>query len=251
MSPRSSVVPIVASGTASVVKLLVATLAFTGAYMGVEASQGASAGARAGITADTGTTADTTAGMAGDTVAIPWTAAGAPERTVVLSYASAEISTVAADTAADSAAEAGTAPQADTGKAGTAHGGTVAQAGAGEAGTVAAGAAEIGAARAPAVGTVTVSPLPAPEPCDRPYRVQSVIDNPHPDGVVSYDWRLQRWSRDTRTWRTYLSGNSGFTGRSQVVEWQPHVVGNPGWYRVTLSISGAPALRSAKFLVSC
>lgn len=234
MSPRSSVVPIVASGTASVVKLLVATLAFTGAYMGVEASQGASAGARAGITADTGTTADTTAGMAGDTVATPWTAAGAPERTVVLSYASAEISTVAADPAADSTAEAGTAPQAGTG----------------EAGTVAAGAA-IGAARAPAVGTVTVSPLPAPEPCDRPYRVQSVIDNPHPDGVVSYDWRLQRWSRDTRTWRTYLSGNSGFTGRSQVVEWQPHVVGNPGWYRVTLSISGAPALRSAKFLVSC
>ncbi|MEU0517229.1 hypothetical protein [Streptosporangium sp. NPDC006007] len=196
MSPRSSVVPIVASGTASVVKLLVATLAFTGAYMGVEASQGASAGARAGITADTPATAGTTAGMAEDTVAPPWTAAGAPERTVVLSYASAEISTVAA-------------------------------------------------------GTVTVIPLPAPEPCDRPYRVQSVVDNPHPDGVVSYDWRLQRWSRDTRAWRTYLSGNSGFTGGSQVVEWRPHVVGNPGWYRVTLSISGAPALRSAKFLVSC
>ncbi|GAA4234928.1 hypothetical protein FHR32_000986 [Streptosporangium album] len=42
MSPRSSVAPVVASGTASVVKLLVATLAFTGAYVGVEASHNAS-----------------------------------------------------------------------------------------------------------------------------------------------------------------------------------------------------------------
>ncbi|MBB5962348.1 hypothetical protein [Planomonospora venezuelensis] len=52
MSPRSSVTPVVASGTASAVKLLVATLAFTGAYVGVEASQNASGQARASVVAD-------------------------------------------------------------------------------------------------------------------------------------------------------------------------------------------------------
>ncbi|ACZ90306.1 hypothetical protein [Streptosporangium roseum] len=51
MSPRSSVAPVVASGTASVVKLLVATLAFTGAYAGVETSRGASAQAPASAAA--------------------------------------------------------------------------------------------------------------------------------------------------------------------------------------------------------
>ncbi|MFB9675790.1 hypothetical protein [Streptosporangium vulgare] len=40
MSPRSSVAPVMASGTASVVKLLIATLAFAGAYLGVEATYG-------------------------------------------------------------------------------------------------------------------------------------------------------------------------------------------------------------------
>ncbi|WP_329084615.1 hypothetical protein [Streptosporangium sp. NBC_01469] len=40
MSPRSSVAPVVASGTVSAVKLLIATLAFAGAYLGVEATYG-------------------------------------------------------------------------------------------------------------------------------------------------------------------------------------------------------------------
>ncbi|MBG0832537.1 hypothetical protein HS041_33070 [Planomonospora sp. ID67723] len=52
MSLRSSVTPVVASGTASAVKLLVAALAFTGAYVGVEASQNASGQARASAVAD-------------------------------------------------------------------------------------------------------------------------------------------------------------------------------------------------------
>ncbi|MCG5212663.1 hypothetical protein [Streptosporangium sp. KLBMP 9127] len=46
MSPRSSVAPVVASGTANAVKLLVATLAFAGAYAGVVTSGGATVGAR-------------------------------------------------------------------------------------------------------------------------------------------------------------------------------------------------------------
>ncbi|MDF5757273.1 hypothetical protein [Spongiactinospora sp. TRM90649] len=46
MSPRSRLVPVVASGAANAVKLLVATLTFTGAYVGVEASQSASVSAR-------------------------------------------------------------------------------------------------------------------------------------------------------------------------------------------------------------
>jgi hypothetical protein len=41
LKPVGSLVPIMASGTATVFKLLVATLAFTGAYFGVAATQGA------------------------------------------------------------------------------------------------------------------------------------------------------------------------------------------------------------------
>ncbi|MEV8632325.1 hypothetical protein AB0395_11785 [Streptosporangium sp. NPDC051023] len=181
MSPRGSLTPVVASGTASVVKLLVATLAFTGAYVGVEASRTTSVPARASMAA--GTTG----------------AEKAQVETVVLSSKSMQDAT----------------------------------------------------AQAPAAGTVTVSPVTGAGSCDRPYRIQSVIDNPHPDRTVSYGWRLQRWSEGSRSWRTYLNGNSGFTGKSQTVEWQPHVVDNPGWYRATLSVSDGTSLRSAKFRVSC
>jgi hypothetical protein len=48
MSPRSSVAPVVASGTASAVKLLIATLAFAGAYLGVDATHGTRAQVPAG-----------------------------------------------------------------------------------------------------------------------------------------------------------------------------------------------------------
>jgi hypothetical protein len=47
MSTRSTVMPTLASGTATAVKLLVATLAFAGAYVGVEASNAASGHASA------------------------------------------------------------------------------------------------------------------------------------------------------------------------------------------------------------
>ncbi|MEV4092239.1 hypothetical protein [Streptosporangium saharense] len=175
MSPRGSLTPVVASGTASVVKLLVATLAFVGAYVGIEAP---------------------------GTPVVPARAAGSGSvqvETVVLSSRSMQETT----------------------------------------------------AQAPAEGTVVVTPGTAGGSCDRPYQARSVVGNPHPDRTVSYGWRLQRWSATSQSWRTYLSGGSGFTGGSQTVEWQPRVVDNPGWYRVTLSVPGRPSAHSARFHVSC
>ncbi|WP_326643367.1 hypothetical protein OG884_07115 [Streptosporangium sp. NBC_01755] len=67
MGSRSSMAPVVASGTASVVKLLIATLAFAGAYLGVETAYGTPARMPVGQ--------EVTAG----------TATRAPVRTVVLS----------------------------------------------------------------------------------------------------------------------------------------------------------------------
>lgn len=176
MSPRSSVAPVVASGTASVVKLLVATLAFTGAYLGVEVSHSASVPARAGVSAQS-----------------------APVRTVSLSSKSAPLVT----------------------------------------------------AEAPAAGAITVDTLAGLRPCEKSYLIQGMVDNPHPESVVSYGWRLQRWSAATRNWRTYLTRNAGFAGPSQTARWRPSVIDNPGWYRAELSVSGGARLRSEKFLVSC
>lgn len=48
MRPRSGLAPVMASGAASVLKLLVATLAFTGVYTGVEVSHGDAARPRPG-----------------------------------------------------------------------------------------------------------------------------------------------------------------------------------------------------------
>ncbi|SNS05949.1 hypothetical protein SAMN05216276_1003136 [Streptosporangium subroseum] len=190
MIPRSSMAPVVASGAANVVKLLVATLAFTGAYVGVEASQNASVRARLGVDAE------------------------APVHTVALSAGS-----LPAVTRSDI-----TKP-------------------------VVTGAAT--AEKIPTVGTVTVSAVTALGACDKPYRIQSVIGNAHPEKAVSYGWGLQRWSPSTRSWRPYLSRHSGFIGKSQTVKWEPRVVDNPGWYRAVLSVSGDAPLRSEKFLVRC
>ncbi len=208
MSLRGRVTPVVASGTANVVKLLVATLAFTGAYVGVEASRTPAVPARASVSAGTAATGATSAGAAN----------GTPVETVVLS------SKAMPDSMPHSAPDSTTRVPA--------------------AGTVAVSPATDS-------GTVSVSQAADSEVCDRPYRVRSVIDNPHPERTVSYGWRLQRWSEGSRTWRTYLSNNSGFTGRGQTVEWQPHVVGNPGWYRATLSVSDGTSLKSERFRISC
>ncbi|GHH66988.1 hypothetical protein GCM10017673_13410 [Streptosporangium violaceochromogenes] len=62
MRPRSGLAPVMASGAASVLKLLVATLAFSGVYTGVEVSHGDAVRTR------------------------PGPAAAAPVRTVVLTH---------------------------------------------------------------------------------------------------------------------------------------------------------------------
>ncbi|MEV4376859.1 hypothetical protein [Streptosporangium sp. NPDC049644] len=181
MGSRSSVAPVVASGTASVAKLLVATLAFTGAYLGVETAYGTGARTPAGTAS--------TAGRATEE----------PVRTVVLSSQSMPAITE----------------------------------------------------RAPVAGEVTVSEIDAFGPCDRPYRARSVVGNDDPRATVSYGWRLERRSSKTHRWHAYLGTGSGFTGEAQVVEWQPRIVNNPGWYRVVLSVPGDAPLRSEKFMVAC
>ncbi|MEU8383525.1 hypothetical protein [Streptosporangium sp. NPDC048865] len=213
MSPRSSVAPVVASGTASAVKLLVATLAFAGAYFGVEATYGAPAPAPAVATAQ------------------------APARTVELS-----------SRAMPAAEQVRTGTERVSTGAEQARGAVERVSAAGE--VPAAG--EVGAAgKVLLPGTVTVSALDALGPCDKPYQAESVIGNDDPRATVSYGWRLERWSPGTRRWQAYLGTGSGFGGESQAVEWQPRIVNNPGWYRVVLSVPGDAPLRSEKFLVSC
>ncbi|MEV0757621.1 hypothetical protein [Streptosporangium sp. NPDC050280] len=187
MSPRSSVAPVVASGVASALKLLVATLAFAGAYLGVEAAYGTPAQVTAGAPAQ----------------------AQAPVRTVELSSRSMPATERVPATV------------------------------------------ERVSATIMTPGTVTVGAIDALGPCDRPYQAQSLVESDDPRATVSYGWRLERWSPGVRRWQAYLGTGSGFTGESQVVEWQPRVVNNPGWYRVVLSVSGEAPLRSERFLVSC
>ncbi|MBG0815633.1 hypothetical protein [Planomonospora sp. ID82291] len=172
MSPRSSVVPVVASGTATVLRLLAATLVFAALYAGAETLGGSGRAEAAG-----------------------------PERTRTVTLS--------------------------------------AQAG---------GSAE---ERAPEPGTVAVDEIPSGGRCDRTYRARGAVGNPDPQDTVSYGWRLERWSPATRTWRTYLTEGAGFTGASRTAEWEPRIVGNPGLYRVRLSIDGGATLRSEKFMVSC
>lgn len=179
MNLRSGVAPVMASGTASAVKLLVATLAFAGAYLGVGATYDASVQAPAG--------------------AVAGAVKEAPARIVVLSSR----------------------------------------------------ALPVGTERSPAAGAVTVGPVEALGPCDRPYRAQAVVGDDDLRATVSYGWRLERWSPGSRRWRAYLSTSAGFTGGSQLIEWQPRIVNNPGRYRVVLSVDGEAPLHSERFLVSC
>ncbi|MER5644528.1 hypothetical protein [Streptosporangium sp. NPDC002524] len=222
MSPRSSVAPVMASGTASAVKLLVATLAFAGAYLGVEATYGTPAQVPAGA------------------------AAQEPVRTVELSSrsmpATERVSAAGRVPAADETSKKTTDETADK-ATGTVTDKTEDKA----TGKVTDTVTEKAATR----GAVTVTALDALGPCDRLYQARSVVDNADPRAAVSYGWHLERWSPGTRRWQTYLGTGSGFGGESQTVEWQPRIVDNPGWYRVVLSVSGDAPLRSEKFLVGC
>ncbi|MEU4829532.1 hypothetical protein [Streptosporangium sp. NPDC023615] len=237
MRPRGSVVPVLAGGVGGVVKLLVATLAFAGVYLGVWGTPGAQAPVR--VSAD-----ETVQG---------------PVRLVVLSSRSAPVGPGGAVKARDTGSRAARTRHARTRPARTQdtrtrHAGTQATK-ARTAGTrtvrdgTAAGPATVG--RAPATGEIAVGEGGALGPCDSPYLARAVIGNDDPRATVSYAWRLERWSSATHRWHTYLNAGGGFTGEGQAVEWRPRIVGNPGRYRVVLSVQGESPLRSERFLVTC
>ncbi|MEU6711573.1 hypothetical protein ABZ897_08830 [Nonomuraea sp. NPDC046802] len=87
--------------------------------------------------------------------------------------------------------------------------------------------------------------------CARTYVARTVVVNPDPAEPVQYGWKLARWSPATKTWRTYLVAYDGFAGATRNVEWQPEPAGNPGWYRVELSVKGAKTVKSERFQVRC
>ncbi|MEV6985510.1 hypothetical protein AB0M95_30205 [Sphaerisporangium sp. NPDC051017] len=181
LTRAGGLVPAMASGAATVFKLIVASLALTGAYFGAVAAQG-----------------DGRPGVA---------AGEAPVRTVVLSSRAMPVQD----------------------------------------------------AHVPKPAIVSVGLSETGEGCRRVYHVQSVIDPGSAGDPVVYDWRLARWSPSTRTWKTYLfSGTAGFMGARRTVEWYPHVVGNPGWYRVELAVrdgveDGAPLSKvvGERFRIAC
>ncbi|MFB4267316.1 hypothetical protein [Nonomuraea sp. GTA35] len=101
-------------------------------------------------------------------------------------------------------------------------------------------------------GRVTMSVLADGGPgCAKSYVARSLLTNPDPAGAVSYHWRLARWSPAAKAWRTYLADHDGFAAPERAVEWRPMVSGNPGWYRVELTIEGTEPIRSDRFQVSC
>jgi hypothetical protein len=220
MSPRSSVVPVLASGAASAAKLLVAILAFTGAYVGVEASQSAPVDARRPET-------------------------GPHVQSITLTSRVLPITTTSA------AAKANTDGATSAAAKAKADGATPAAAKAKTDGTKAGGAATSAAAgRVPAADEVTIQVTAVAPPCDKELRVRSLIANPDPESTVTYGWRLERWSAAAKEWKIYLAGHSGFAGEGKVVEWHPNVVGNPGWYRVEL-VTDAGRTHSERVQVSC
>lgn len=109
----------------------------------------------------------------------------------------------------------------------------------------------VGAARALAAGTVTVSALPAEPGCVETFVARTLLVNPDPGRTLSYSWRLARWSPKTKTWRSYLVDYAGFSGARRTAAWEATISANPGWYRVELAPEGAETIRSDRFRVSC
>ncbi|MEU0571307.1 hypothetical protein ABZ297_38745 [Nonomuraea sp. NPDC005983] len=105
--------------------------------------------------------------------------------------------------------------------------------------------------RPPAAGKVSVSALPGGPGCVRAFSARALVGDEQAEQAVRYSWRLARWSPDTRTWHTYLAHHAGFAGTGRAVDWEAHVTGNPGWYRVELAVEGAKTIRSDRFQVSC
>jgi hypothetical protein len=232
MTPRSSVVPVVASGTATAVKLLVASLAFAGAYVGVEASTGGRPG-QAQPRAEA-----PSAGAA--TVAEGAVAAGGEETAARTGDRTPNRPVTGKATGSQTGSQAGAQP--GTGVRSVTLSGASAR-------TVPV-VRQRPVTRAPAAGTISVS-LEAGESCATGLRVRGLVANPDPSDTVLYGWRLERWSPRAKEWKTYLTAGAGFTGSRQVAEWRPHVVANPGWYRVRLSVHGTEQRTGERFQISC
>jgi hypothetical protein len=124
----------------------------------------------------------------------------------------------------------------------------------------AAKARQAGSAESDESGEVTVSSVTVRSAarrqgrCDRAFVARGVVrggKGAAADGAVSYGWRLLRWSDASKRWRPYLTEQAGFAGPARAVEWHPHIVNNPGWYRVDLETASGVVHRSARFHVSC
>ncbi|MEV0595034.1 hypothetical protein [Nonomuraea cavernae] len=100
-------------------------------------------------------------------------------------------------------------------------------------------------------GRVSVSPQKSEAGCVKTYAARTVVVNPAPDRTVLYGWKLSRWNPGTNTWDAYLVDYAGFAGSQETVAWQPRLTGNPGWYRVELTVDGAKTVKSRRFQVSC
>ncbi|MER6950757.1 hypothetical protein ABT294_42755 [Nonomuraea sp. NPDC000554] len=109
----------------------------------------------------------------------------------------------------------------------------------------------IAAERPATAGEVSVSALPGGSGCVRTFSARALVGDEQAEQAVSYRWRLARWSPDTRTWHTYLVHHAGFAGTERTVDWEEHVTGDPGWYRVDLAVEGAKTIRSDRFRMSC
>ncbi|MFI6506986.1 hypothetical protein ACIBCT_05220 [Streptosporangium sp. NPDC050855] len=227
MSPRGSVVPVLTGGVASVVRLLVATLAFAGVYLGVWGTPGVPAQAPVSASAEV-------------------TDRGAV-RTVLLASRSTPADATPSAKTPSAKTPAVNDPAART-RAARTNAGTDA---APKTPNTPAAKDPAAVGRVTVAGRISVGEGGALGPCDSPYLARTVVGNEDPRAVVSYAWRLERWSAATHRWHTYLNAGAGFTGEDQVVEWRPRIVDNPGWYRVVLSVEDERPLRSERFLVTC
>ncbi|NUW36522.1 hypothetical protein HTZ77_34715 [Nonomuraea sp. SMC257] len=102
-----------------------------------------------------------------------------------------------------------------------------------------------------APGAVTVAETRSDAGCAKTFRARGVVVNPDPHGTALYTWRLARLGPDGHAWRDYLVDHDGFAGLQESVDWSPRITGNPGWYRVELSVRGAGTVRSRRFQVAC
>ncbi|WP_219468395.1 hypothetical protein [Nonomuraea rhizosphaerae] len=105
--------------------------------------------------------------------------------------------------------------------------------------------------QAPKAGTVSVSALPGGSGCVKTFVARSVVVNPKPGRTVLYEWRLARWSAESRKWHTHLVDFDGFGGAEESVRWKAGVSANPGWYRIELTVNGGKTVKSDRFQVSC